>query len=229
MLFSRRTNGNRNQHCYIENFLCLKKETDAQGLIRVKDFWDLTHTSEKWRSLRNIDCGEDKPLKIKAAALGDLLKQRMILKMEEKDQLRWGNNKRRAFNLKEAKGYLLGLDYNVLDKAWKHLWKQQGWLKIKIFVWLVHHKKILTWENIRKRGIMGPSRCQLCEEQEETMEHILNNCSYTSWLWESFSSIFQQFDRDRGSIKNTLNHWRKKFKENKALNLSWAFTPSIII
>jgi len=24
-------------------------------------------------------------------------------------------------------------------------------------------KKILTWENLRKRGVFGPSRCQLCE------------------------------------------------------------------
>ena len=67
---------------------------------------------------------------------------------------------------------------------------------------------------------MGPSRCQLYEEQEETMEHILNNCSYTTWLWELFSSIYQQTDKDKGNIKNTLNHWRKNFKKNEALNLA---------
>eukprot|EP00253_Pinus_taeda_P022159 PITA_22159 len=189
-----------------ENFFNLKQETDAQGLIRVKDFWDLSQTPEKWRSWRNIECGEDSPLKIKAEALGDLLKKMMILKTKGKDQLRWGNNKQGAFNLKEAKGCLLGLNYSVPDKTWTHLWRQQGWMKINTFMWLVHHKKILTWENIRKRGIMGPSRCQLCEEQEETTEHILNSCSYTTWLWDSFSAIFQQSDRDRGSIINTLNH-----------------------
>lgn len=61
------------------------------------------------------------------------------------------------------------------------------------------------------------------------MEHIRNIFSYTSWLWESFSSIFQQSDWDRGSIKNTLNQWRKNFKEKEALNLAWTFTPDFII
>eukprot|EP00253_Pinus_taeda_P022800 PITA_22800 len=147
-----------------ENFVSLKQETDAQGLIKVKDFWDLTHISGKWRSWRNIDCREDNPLKIKAEALGGLLKQRMILVTKGQDQLRWGNNKKGTFNLKEAKGFLLGLGSSVPDKTWQHLWRHQGWMKIKLFMWLVHHKENLTWDNIRKRGVMGPSICQLCEE-----------------------------------------------------------------
>eukprot|EP00253_Pinus_taeda_P021775 PITA_21775 len=57
-------------------------------------------------------------------------------------------------------------------------------------MWLVQHRKILTWDNIRKRGILGPSRCQLCEAQEETMEHLLN--SYNEVLatnWALFPSF----------------------------------------
>ena len=46
-----------------ENFLSLKQEKDAQGLNKVKDFWDLTHISGKWRSWKNIDCREDNPRK----------------------------------------------------------------------------------------------------------------------------------------------------------------------
>eukprot|EP00253_Pinus_taeda_P017013 PITA_17013 len=96
-------------------------------------------------------------------------------------------------------------------------------------MWLVHRKKILTWDNIRKRGVIGPSRCQLCEAQEETMEHILNNYTFTTWLWDYFATIFHQTDRDKESIINTLNKWRKNFSENELLNLAWAFTPSFII
>eukprot|EP00253_Pinus_taeda_P025039 PITA_25039 len=187
-----------------KDFASLKQETDHQGLNKVKDFWDLAQTSEKWRSWSKLDHGDDSPLKIKVEALGSLLKQRMILATEGQDQLRWGNNNKGNFNLKEAKSILLGLDQRQL------LWKHQGWMKIKLFMWLVQHKKILTWDNIRKRGVLQPSICQLCEE-EENMEHILNNFSYTTWLWDSFSSIFQQSDRDKSSITNTLNNWRVNF------------------
>ena len=102
-------------------------------------------------------------------------------------------------------------------------------MKIKLFMWLVHHRKILTWDNMHRRGVMGPSRCQLCEAQEETMEHILNSCTYTSWLWDSFNSIFQHTDWDKGSIINTVNRWRINFSEHEILNLAWSFTPSFII
>eukprot|EP00253_Pinus_taeda_P025758 PITA_25758 len=163
-----------------EDFMSLKQETDAQGLNKVKDFWNLPHNSRKWRSWRSIGYRDDSPIKIKAEALISMLKQRKILVIEGQDQLRWGLNKEGTFNLKEAKNIILNLDSCVPMKSWQQLWSHQGWMKIKLFMWLVHHKKILTWDNIRKRGIMGPSRCQLCEAQEEIMEHILNNCTYTT-------------------------------------------------
>ena len=96
-------------------------------------------------------------------------------------------------------------------------------------MWLVPHKKILTWDNIRKRGVQGPSRCLLCEAQEETMEHLLNNCTFTSWLWDLFVAIFQQSVRDRRSIFSTLINWRKNFANNEILNSTWALIPSFII
>src|SRR5690606_7650277 len=80
---------------------------------------------------------------------------------------RWGKNNEGAFNLKEEKRIILERDSNLLDRVWQNLWRHQGWMKIKLFMWLVHHKKILTWENIQKRGVLGPSRSQLCEAQED--------------------------------------------------------------
>lgn len=102
-------------------------------------------------------------------------------------------------------------------------------MKIKLFVWLVEHKKILNWDNIRKRGILGPSRCQLCEGQEEIMEHLLNSCMFSSSLWDSFSFIFQQTDMDKNSICNTLTNWRKGFTDNEVLAIAWALFLSFIV
>jgi len=157
------------------------------------------------------------------------VEQRKILVAEGQDQLRWGNNKEGTFNLKEAKSILLELNPLVLDKIWQNLWRHQGWMKIKLFMWVVYHRKILTWDNIRKRGVQGPSRCLLCEDQEETLEHLLNNCIFTSWLWDLFVVIFQQSDRDIRSIISTLINWRKNFSDNEILNSAWALVPSFII
>eukprot|EP00253_Pinus_taeda_P031162 PITA_31162 len=61
------------------------------------------------------------------------------------------------------------------------------------------------------------------------MEHLLNNCIFTSRLWDSFAAILQHFDRDIGSIFNTPTKWRKKFLDNEFLGSTWAITPSFIL
>jgi len=61
------------------------------------------------------------------------------------------------------------------------------------------------------------------------MEHLLNNCIFTSSLWDSFATIFQQTDRDKGSIINTLNKWRRNFSDNEVLGSAWAMIRSFII
>ena len=44
-------------------------------------------------------------------------------------------------------------------------------------------QKILTWENLAKRGILGPSRCALCGNNEETIYHLFVECSFTKDIW----------------------------------------------
>jgi len=137
----------------------LKEEIDTKGLSKVKDFWDKTNSKGKWRTWRIFDYRDDNPLKAKAKALMKMLEQRKTLVLGRHDQLRWGNNNEGTFNLKEAKCILLELDSHVPDRIWKDLWRHQGWMKIKLFMWLVQHRKLLTWDNIQKRGVLGPSRC----------------------------------------------------------------------
>ena len=180
-----------------EDFLSLKQTTDAQGLNKVKDLSDISHIQGKWRSWRNIDYKDDNPITIEVEALRSLLKQRMILVTEQKDQLRWGNNKEGNFNIKEAKCLLLDPEPQAQNNTWQKLWKYKGWMKIKLFMWLVNHRKILTWDNLKKRGMLGPSRCHLCETQEETIEHLLNSCIFTDMIWDLFNNIFKQSDRDK--------------------------------
>jgi len=44
----------------------LKAETDAKGLIKVKDFWDRTNNAGKCRQWMKFDLENDNPLKDKA-------------------------------------------------------------------------------------------------------------------------------------------------------------------
>jgi hypothetical protein len=60
------------------------------------------------------------------------------------------------------------------EKQWENIWKIPQWPKLKMFKWIVLHNRILTWDNLMKRGFIGPSHCHICEFKEEKTDHLLN-------------------------------------------------------
>jgi hypothetical protein len=103
----------------------------------------------------------------------------------EKDTLMWSwDTKGGQVNAKQAYEVQLMEDMEEEPTFWyTELWKWQLPLKVKLFIWLMLEQKILTWENLAKRGIIGPSRCVLCGNNEETMYHLFVECSFTKDIW----------------------------------------------
>ena len=48
-----------------------------------------------------------------------------------------------------------------MEEWCKQLWTAEGPLKAKVTLWLTLNNKILTWDNLQKRGWNGPNRCAL--------------------------------------------------------------------
>ena len=59
------------------------------------------------------------------------------------------------------------------------LWKFNIPEKIRCFIWLLIKNKVLTWDQLIKRGSQGPSCCQLCKKEEETAQHLFLECHFT--------------------------------------------------
>jgi len=59
------------------------------------------------------------------------------------------------------------------------LWQWKIPLKIKLFVWLLLEQKLLTWDNLVKRGFLGPSMCALCGVEGENAKHLFVDCVFT--------------------------------------------------
>ena len=57
------------------------------------------------------------------------------------------------------------------------LWHCKIPWKIKCFIWLLINNKILTWDNLSKRGWIGPSRCGLCGSGDDSIQHIFVECN----------------------------------------------------
>ena len=72
----------------------------------------------------------------------------------------------------------------MVDKIWKKVWHPDSIPKVNSFIWLLLHNKLLTVENLRKRGILGPSQCALCNSAEETSSHLFLQCEVSKIAWK---------------------------------------------
>lgn len=70
------------------------------------------------------------------------------------------------------------------------LWKSGCPLKMILFSWLVFNNKNLTWDNLRKRSWHGPSRCSMCEVDEESNLHMFFQCNSSQQIWYDLAIYF---------------------------------------
>ena len=90
--------------------------------------------------------------------------------------------------------------------------------KIGIFTWEAVWGKVLTLDNLKRRGMAFANRFFLCEEGEETINHLLIHCRSAKMLWDLFLSIGGISWVFPSSVIYTLLAWqgvavRKKWKK----------------
>jgi hypothetical protein len=110
----------------------------------------------------------------------NMINERKIPILQGEDILPWGISPRGTFNIQEAYELKENLNPPPLREVWRKIWSLKHWPKISIFLWLVVHDSILTWDNLTKRGFTGPSICHLFLAEEETMNHLLNTFPYNA-------------------------------------------------
>ncbi|XP_022684049.1 uncharacterized protein LOC111257920 [Setaria italica] len=55
--------------------------------------------------------------------------------------------------------------------------------KCKFFMWLVAHNKCWTADRLAKRGLPHLEQCPFCDQEEETIDHLLLSCVFARQTW----------------------------------------------
>ena len=114
------------------------------------------------------------------------------------------------------------------DKIWKKVWHTNSIPKVNSFIWILLHNKILTAENLRKRGINGPSRCTLCNLDEETTSHLFLHCKTSLLVWRYVLPPGMDLNFT-GSAAQLFIEWNKHYpgslSKNPILRRLWATIP----
>jgi len=84
-------------------------------------------------------------------------------------------------------------------------------VKVKLLCWLVLENKIITRENIVKRGGMGLGTCILCNEAEESVFHLIASCPFTKHVWEDIRKAYNfKFLWNLDLVEQCFKQWIKK-------------------
>lgn len=69
--------------------------------------------------------------------------------------------------------------------AWDLIWKLYLPPKIKTFIWLIGHDKILTNVQRERRNLTTDPNCHRCRFLPKTMEHMFKECQHAQQAWNS--------------------------------------------
>ena len=73
---------------------------------------------------------------------------------------------------------------------WTKAWIKCLIPKVNIFLWILLQNKILTLDNLQKRGINVVNRCSLCKEDYEDRDHLFLNCTYSQKVWSTILNFW---------------------------------------
>jgi hypothetical protein len=117
------------------------------------------------------------------------------------DVFRWNLTASGQFSVKSM--YLDLLD-NPVGNLKKYIWKIKVPLKIRIFLWFLHKKVILTKDNLKKRNWQGCSKCCFCDH-DETIQHLFFACPFAKILWRI---IYLTFNIPAPmNVNNLFDNW----------------------
>ncbi|CAN1836512.1 Putative ribonuclease H protein At1g65750, partial [Linum perenne] len=132
------------------------------------------------------------------------------------DRITWGLERDGRFRVRSA--YLLAAEEerDALDPIWR--WK--GPQRIRQFLWVVAHNRLLTNSERRRRHLAEIGSCQVCPGQEESVLHVLRDCPLASATWE----LLALSSGDQTFFQTPLLPWIERFIRKPELCLLFGVT-----
>lgn len=166
------------------------------------------------------------PLEIKSAVEMELVFRSVNLSNRE-DMIIWCGATSGEYSAK------LGYRIQVAqceEKYWLTTlcWKREVLPKAGAFLWVASYQRCLTRERLKRLGIAGPSRCPLCESNEESVDHLFLNCRMEAACWDWLQDKFQFQGPRQVKLEEFLCSWPIANKGGYWKGL-WILAPAIVV
>jgi hypothetical protein len=179
------------------------------------------HPNGNWK---NWNLGEaTPPLKEEANMFLQAISGSAPVCLSKKDNRSW-----------EKEGYTVHLGYKHLienndiptkSAIWKEIGNPNSLPKINILCWQLAHNKLLTGENLNKRGFLGPFRCALCANSLETSDHLFLHCNFSRQVINNvYLELVPNMSKPtstRSLICKWAKHYKGSIQGNTKLSRAW--------
>ena len=188
--------------CFVVQFPRLYAVSNNQNITIQKVFCDGINSLNFRRNLVGIKLEEWNKLKNCC--------ETMIL-TEEDDTLVWMLSSSKQYTVKSFYSAM----HNVGKVPYRFMWKVKIPLRIKIFIWLMLKKSILTRDVLRRRGGVCDKNCLFCG-QEESINHLFFSCPLARYVWNCVSvatGLKCHFSDARFCLTSWLNGFSDKLRK----------------
>jgi hypothetical protein len=90
------------------------------------------------------------------------------------------------------------------------VWKTWALPKCRFFIWLAAHNRCWTTDRLAKKGLNDHEKCLLCDQAEETLDHLLVACSFSRVFWYQ---LFWKFGlhslAPQPAVTSFMNWWEE--------------------
>ncbi|RYR72069.1 hypothetical protein Ahy_A02g006258 [Arachis hypogaea] len=151
---------------------------------------------------------------------------------KEADHIAWGLSSDGQFSIKTAYQNLRDTQATP-NKIFQLVWTWKGPERVRTFLWLVIHNAILTNVERSRRHLTTDNACPRCRQHEESILHLLRDCSYARRVWQrlipanGIHSFFNTSLHDWLILNLTANsYWSCLF--GVAISSLWFFRNKLV-
>jgi len=104
-----------------------------------------------------------------------------VLHPDTPDKFRWKLSHDGSYSSKSA--YAAFFVGSIKFGSWRRIWKTWAPPRCRFFIWLVFHNRVWTADRLAKRNLPHPEACPFCDQEEETINHLLVGCVFARQVW----------------------------------------------
>lgn len=141
----------------------------------VEELWD-KETAWKWDLFANIL--PNQTLKLIAS-------HKVVEDTDAEDVRYWKGSKTGDFSVKYAMNIMRDDELPPSNPKWGLVWKAPVQQRIRVFMWLILHDRVLCNLNRARRHLTEDPKCKRCNNNQDESLHLLRDCPTSRNIWAS--------------------------------------------